>query len=86
MKIRPYLFRMPLVIGGITIEVEASQEEYGINRVEFYIDNEIQQIDDTEPYSWTWDTPAFFKHTIKVVAVDNTENSANVEITVRKFF
>ena len=86
-KIRSYFIkRTPLILGPITIEVDASQDEYGINRVEFYIDNEKKYTDDTEPYSWTWDTLAFFKHTIKVVAVDNTENSANVEITVMKFF
>jgi PKD repeat protein len=86
-KIRSFLLqRKPLIFGSITIEVEASQDEYGISRVEFYIDNEIKYTDDTEPYSWTWDTLAFFKHTIKVVAVDNTENSANIEITVIKFF
>jgi len=47
---------------------------------------EIKYTDTTEPYSWTWDTIAFFRHTIKVVAVANTEESVSEEIIVWKFF
>jgi len=86
-KVRPYfLLRKPLIIGPISIEAEASQEEVGINYVEFYIDNEFKFIDDTVPYNWIWNTLAFFSHEIKVIAVDNNENSATDQIIVRKLF
>jgi len=38
------------------------------------------------PYTWTWDTIAFFKHTIKVVAIDIFDNGAEDELMVWKFF
>jgi len=78
----------PLIIGYIDIEVEASDEESGINRVEFYIDGELKYNDTTEPYIWTWDerTPFRFRHTIKVIAYDEAGNYASSEISVRKFF
>jgi len=69
----------PLIIGGITIVAEAYDNETGINRVEFYIDEWRRATDYDEPYEWLWDETAFMKHTIKVVAYDNAENSAMKE-------
>ena len=84
MKILP--LSKPLIIGRIDIEVDASQGEVGIDRVEFYIDDELKFTDFDEPYSWTWKDKVFFKHTIKVIAIDNAEKSSSNEIVVRKFF
>ncbi|MCJ7697580.1 MAG: PQQ-binding-like beta-propeller repeat protein, partial [Thermoplasmata archaeon] len=61
-------FPKPFIIGLITIQVDATQEPYGIDRVEFFIDGTLKATDTTAPYTWTWDTPAFFKHTITAVA------------------
>jgi hypothetical protein len=83
---RIFPFFKPFIIGQITIQVDATQEPYGIDRVEFYIDNEIKATVTEVPYQWTWSTRAFFTHTIKVVAYDKLENSASDEITVKKFF
>ena len=76
---------MTLIIGDIDIEVDASDTS-GIDRVEFYIDDQQMGTVTSDPYIWTWDKVAFFKHTIKVVAVDGFDNSAEEEILVRKFF
>jgi len=78
--------RMPFIIGGITIVADAYQPDFGINRVEFYIDDELKFTDYEEPYEWIWDEQVFFKHQIKVVAVDNIEESTSDSINVRKFF
>ena len=87
-KIRPYLlnFRKPLIIGKIDIEVNATDNKSGIDRVEFYIDDELIYTDTSEPYSWTWEECMFFRHIIKVIAYDIAENSAMDEIQVWKFF
>lgn len=84
-KILPLL--KPLMIGSIDITVDASDEETGIDRVEFYIDSNFRYTDYDEPYNWTWDerTPLRFRHTITIIAYDNVGNSANDEIDVRKF-
>ena len=83
-KIIPLFFT--LIIGEIDIEVNASDYLYGIDRVEFYIDDEIKSTDTSEPYSWTWDEMVFFRHTIKAIAYNNAGNSASDEIVVWKFF
>jgi len=82
-KLIPFL--TTLIIGDIEISVEAIDPS-GINRVEFYIDDQIMDTVTDSPYSWMWTENAFFKHTIKVVAYDNYENYAEEEITVSKFF
>jgi outer membrane protein assembly factor BamB len=79
-------FNKPFIIGKITIEVEASQEPYGIDRVEFYIDNELQSTVTEEPYQWMWSTRIFFSHKIKVIAYDASGESNSDSITVMKFF
>lgn len=79
-------FFVPLIIGSINIEVNASDTETEINQVEFYIDDELKSTDTTEQYSWTWSKRAFLRHTIKVIAYDGGGNSASDEIVVWKFF
>jgi outer membrane protein assembly factor BamB len=76
----------PLIIGTITIQIEASQEPFGIDCVEFYIDGTLKATDTEAPYQWTWKTPAFFKHAIKVIAYDTSGKSASSSIEVSKFF
>ena len=79
-------FSKPVIIGKITIQVEATQEPFGIERVEFYIDDTLKATDNEPPYEWTWSTPAFFKHTIKAIAYDTSGKSSEKSIDVSKFF
>ena len=81
-KILPFI--VPLIIGHVTIEISACCL---IDEVEFYIDGELQYTDTTQPFRWIWDEPAFFKHTIETIAINNSEDiHSHKEITVRKFF
>ena len=79
-------FLVPIIIGDIEIITNASNDLYGIDRVEFYINDELKANITDSPYNWTWDSIAFFKHTIKVVAFDNAGNSKSDELIVSKFF
>jgi PKD repeat protein len=79
-------FSRPVIIGRITIQIEATQEPFGIDRVEFYIDDTLKITDTEPPYEWTWSASAFFKHTIKVIAYDTSEKSTTKSIDVSKFF
>jgi PKD repeat protein len=85
-KIMPFL--TTIIVGSINIEVQASDYESGIDRVEFYIDNELKKTDNLAPYSWMWKehTPFRFRHTIKAVAYDASGNSAVKEADVWKVF
>ena len=75
------------VIRDIEIIVNANDSISGINRVEFYIDDDLEASDSSVPYSWEWTKLNLFSsHTIKTVAYDDAGNSASDEIIVRKFF
>lgn len=76
----------PFIIGRIDIEVNASDEQGKIQRVEFYIDSELKFVDTIEPYLFTWDERTFFTHTIKAIAYDTSGKNSSDEIIVRKFF
>ena len=75
-----------LIIGSITVQVNAYDNESGISRVEFYIDDMLKFNDLSKPYEWVWHKVAFFRHTIKAIAYDKAGNKASDEIKVWKFF
>jgi len=89
-RLFPWLFRQrTLLIGAITVDVEATDAQSGIEKVEFIIDDSNQpEFTDTQaPYSWTWSKGSFFqhKHTIIVVAYDNAGNPNFDMIEVRRY-
>lgn len=81
------IFFLPVtvIIGNITIEVNAS-DETDVNNVEIYIDNTLKARIISEPYTWTWSEKSFGKHTLKIVVYDDAGNQATSEIVVWKYF
>jgi hypothetical protein len=75
-----------LIIGKIDVNVNATDDDSGIDHVEFYVNNEIQANDTTGPYSWLWSQWVFGKRTLTVKAFDKEGNSASQDIEVWKFF
>ena len=69
-----------IIMGSITIEADVSDETSGVNRVEFYIDDELKDTASNVPYEWTLNEPLFGKHAIKIIAYDNLDNIINYEI------
>jgi tetratricopeptide (TPR) repeat protein len=67
----------------ITIEASASSDA-GIDRVIFYIDNTEVKTDSSSPYSYEWDTTGYAEgsHVIRVVAYDNSGDTAEHQVTV----
>ncbi|UCF12932.1 MAG: hypothetical protein JSW06_01410, partial [Thermoplasmatales archaeon] len=78
-------FYFPIIFIGVTIEVDAIDNESGIERVDFYIDGELKDSDNDAPYSWVWKDATVRKHTIKVTAYDEAGNSDSQEISVWKW-
>ena len=74
-----------IVIGPITIEVQASQIPLGIERVEFRLDDQLKATVTQPPYTWRWNQ-GFSRHTVAVTAYDTSGKSAQDSITVWKFF
>ncbi|MFA5102833.1 MAG: Ig-like domain-containing protein [Candidatus Thermoplasmatota archaeon] len=79
------LYEFPLIIRMINIEVTATDNESGVNRVEFYIDGQFKGDDFSEPYTYYWNEFLSGEHTIKVIAYDNADNNASAEIDVFKW-
>ncbi|KYK23895.1 hypothetical protein AYK21_01925 [Thermoplasmatales archaeon SG8-52-2] len=85
-RIMPY--SKARIIGNIDIEAITNYDWWGytqIEKIEFYIDDELKETVYSEPYNWTWTERKIGKHTIKVIAYDIEGNSASKEIEVRKF-
>lgn len=83
--LRSFLIRNPLIIGPIDVEVEASDDEYDIDRVGFYVDGDLLGTDTTEPYSWRWNKLSFFRRSLKVAAFNSNGNVGIQEKLVWKF-
>ena len=87
-KILPRFIRLTLIIGKITIEANATDEDSGIEKVEFYINGKLMGNVTAEPYEYTWTRDRlrffhFFK--IKVIAYDNGGKSSEDSIIVKKY-
>lgn len=84
-KILPFF--ATIIIKGITIEVNASDNGSGIDHVDFYVDDILQATITEEPYRWLWDqkTPFKFRHEIKIIAYDGKQNSKEAGLQVWKF-
>jgi hypothetical protein len=79
-------FKAPLCFGKITINASIQNQNYGIEKVEFYVDNVLQQTVTTASYEWTWTHWAFFKHVVKVIAYDTGGHNTTRQVTLWRFF
>lgn len=70
-NIRLISLKLPVIIGRITLEAEAFQEDVGIEHVEFYIDHEYRFSDYDAPYQWAWLDRSLSFHRIAVYAISN---------------
>jgi parallel beta-helix repeat protein len=88
-KIRNYLIRNTLIVGNIEITINISDNESGIEKFEFYIDNDLKYCGSESTYSYVWvkDRIRFFNHMhkIRIIAYDKVGNTVNNEINVWKF-
>ncbi|MCD6481017.1 MAG: lamin tail domain-containing protein [Thermoplasmata archaeon] len=62
---------MSIIIGGITIEVEAEGEA---GCIDIYIDNQIKFSDCTPPYSRVWNERVMGRYTIKAISHEGNES------------
>ena len=76
-------FFKPLIFGKKVVEVQASPDT---EKVEFYIDNKLQYVDEIPPYEWTWEKFAFGKYEIRVIAYNGDGRKAEDSMEVFKIF
>jgi len=79
----PILFTT-LVLGPIEVKATASDIQSGIDRVEFYLGNDLKYNDTTSPYSWDWQHVTFFPYELRVIAYDNAGLSSTWSLRVWK--
>ena len=87
-KILPRFIRPALIIGKITIETNATDEDSGIEKVEFYINGKLKGNDTSEPFTFVWKRDRirlFHIFVIKVIAYDNEGATDIDKMLVRKF-
>ncbi len=70
-------FVMPLFFHNITVKVNASDNQSGIDHVVIYVDNVSKATLTTPPYRWVWTETKPMKHTLTAVAFDKAGNHAS---------
>jgi len=88
-KILPRFLRLTKIIGSYTIEATATDEDSGIEKVEFYINGQLKGTDTNEPYTYGWKREGFCIFClffIKVIAYDNEGETSEDWKIVRKIF
>jgi outer membrane protein assembly factor BamB len=86
LKVLPWPNKHSMVFGPITVMVDAEQYPFGIDRVEFFINNEYMATATTAPYRWIWLKPSFGEYSIRVVAYDKSGGSSSYALYMHKFF
>jgi hypothetical protein len=72
--IMPTLLRT-LIFGGITLQAEVADYESGVDRVLFFVDEQLKNSSSNRPHEWFWDENSFGIYTIKARAYDCAGNS-----------
>jgi len=79
-----FVFRKPVIIGPITIYADA-KDNMKIEKVEFYIDENLVYECKNPPYSFHWKTATNGQHSIKVIAYDYVGNKNEENMNVIRF-
>jgi hypothetical protein len=82
--ILPALGGRILILGGITVEVNATDAVSGLTRVEFFVDDTFLDNDSTSPYTWDL-TRLVGRHVLMVKAYDTAGYVTTRELTVTIF-
>ena len=72
------------VFGRVPIKINAT-DNFGVIKIELYINDVLTYTFYTSPYEWVWDTKEIpeGEYRIKAVAYDTNDNSSEEEITVK---
>jgi len=79
-----YSIPITLVIGNITVKAQVSNLTE-LDRINFYMDGQLQHTDEKAPYTWEWNQPSFSRHLLNITASVNGEEMLHVQRIVWKF-
>jgi len=75
----PSLVYNAIIVGKISVDVEASDKYSGISRVSVITDEMEHDVTLDKPYQWIWN-PSFGNHWLKATAWDNAGNVKSYEL------
>ena len=78
------LLKNTILIGKATIKAYA-KDDSKIEKVEFYLDNNLVATLTSEPYEWKWTKTTIGRHTLKVIAYDDTGKTSTDSMDVIAF-
>jgi glutaredoxin len=78
------LLKNTILIGKATIKAYA-KDDSKIEKVEFYLDNDLVATLTSEPYEWKWTKTTIGRHTLKVIAYDDTGKTSTDSMDVIAF-
>jgi len=81
----PTILGSTIVIGSISLQTVINNNCGEIEKVEFYLNEELQTTDTEAPYIWDWKKLSFRRHTIGITAHNNYGNSTISEFNIWKF-
>lgn len=82
------LTRLTVTIGDVNIEVDNSDIDSGVEKIEIMINDEIKHttLDPSSPYEWLWHETTPGIYTIKVIAYDNAGYITEDKVMVLDIF
>ena len=72
-------------VNEIIIITVTTQDNEGISKVEFFIDDSLVLTDSELPYHYVWNTTQYednSEHIVKVISYDNSDNSTVISVNV----
>lgn len=83
-----YLSYLPktIILGKIDVEAEVNGIYDEVEKVEFYIDDQLKYTDYEDPYEWSWEQRSFFRHDVETKVFFDDNTSAIDNVVVWKFF
>ncbi|MGC9308047.1 MAG: NosD domain-containing protein [Thermoplasmatota archaeon] len=71
-----------VVIGPVPVEIDAVDAVSGIHEVRFYVDDTLQRVDNTTPYTWEWDETVVGPYNIEVEVENGAGDVVDRDIPV----
>ncbi|MHC1625152.1 MAG: C25 family cysteine peptidase [Methermicoccaceae archaeon] len=78
---RQTLLGKTIILGWVEVKVHA-EDNMGLEKVVFYVDEQLKHTCHVLPYQWRWDETIFGRHSLKIVAYDHAGNIATDEIKI----
>ena len=78
MRLLPFSY--PFVIGQITFQADVSDNGSGVQKVDFYLENELEATVIEPPYDWLWDRAATGFFNVEIKVYDYAGHTVSAEI------